>query len=148
MVLASLHRSNWDTMAVGVPLRHRRLRPMAKIELYGNPLMAWLLRRAGAFPVRRGQGDAEAVATALAILREGGLLAMFPEGTRNPSGKARPTPAPRAWPWPATPPSSPSRSPGPTTCACGRRASPASGWPTARRSGLTTWREPACDGRG
>jgi 1-acyl-sn-glycerol-3-phosphate acyltransferase len=89
VVLASLHRSNWDTMAVGAPLRHRRLRPMAKIELYRNPLMAWLLRRAGAFPVRRGQGDAEAVATALAILREGGLLAMFPEGTRNPSGKAR-----------------------------------------------------------
>jgi 1-acyl-sn-glycerol-3-phosphate acyltransferase len=89
VVLASMHRSNWDSMAVGVPLRHRRLRPMAKIELYRNPAMAWLLRRAGAFPVRRGQGDAEALATALAILREGGLLAMFPEGTRNRSGTAR-----------------------------------------------------------
>ena len=89
VVLASLHRSNWDTMSVGVPLKHRTLRPMAKIELYRNPLMAWLLRRGGAFPVRRGQGDAEAVATALAILREGGMLAMFPEGTRNRDGKAR-----------------------------------------------------------
>jgi 1-acyl-sn-glycerol-3-phosphate acyltransferase len=62
---------------------------MAKIELYRNPVMAWILRRSGAFPVHRGQGDAQAVATALAILREGGLLAMFPEGTRNRAGKAR-----------------------------------------------------------
>jgi 1-acyl-sn-glycerol-3-phosphate acyltransferase len=54
---------------------------MAKTELvearYGR-----LLVRLGAFPVRRGQADAEALETARVILRQGGLLALFPEGTR------------------------------------------------------------------
>jgi 1-acyl-sn-glycerol-3-phosphate acyltransferase len=38
--------------------------------------------RLGAFPVRRGQSDADALETAGTILRQGGLLALFPEGTR------------------------------------------------------------------
>jgi hypothetical protein len=54
---------------------------MAKMELiearYGG-----LLVRLGAFPVRRGESDAEALETATVILRQGGLLALFPEGTR------------------------------------------------------------------
>ena len=89
VVLASLHRSNFDTFLIAVPPRWRRLRPMAKIELYGNPALAWVLRNAGAFPVRRGEGDREAIATAIRILRDGGTVAMFPEGTRNRDGQAR-----------------------------------------------------------
>ena len=54
---------------------------MAKTELiearYGR-----LLVRLGAFPVRRGQADADALETARVILSQGGLLALFPEGTR------------------------------------------------------------------
>jgi 1-acyl-sn-glycerol-3-phosphate acyltransferase len=54
---------------------------MAKTELvqarYGP-----LLVRLGAFPVRRGEADADALETARTILRQGGLLALFPEGTR------------------------------------------------------------------
>ena len=54
---------------------------MAKTELiqarYGR-----LLVRLGAFPVRRGEADADALETARTILRQGGLLALFPEGTR------------------------------------------------------------------
>ena len=38
--------------------------------------------RLGAFPVRRGESDAEALATARVILDDGGLLSLFPEGTR------------------------------------------------------------------
>jgi 1-acyl-sn-glycerol-3-phosphate acyltransferase len=54
---------------------------MGKVELFEGP---WgrLLVRLGAFPVRRGQADAEALETARTILRQGGLLALFPEGTR------------------------------------------------------------------
>jgi 1-acyl-sn-glycerol-3-phosphate acyltransferase len=89
VVLASLHRSNFDTFLVGVPPRWRKLRPMAKIELYRNPVMAWILRSAGAFPVRRGEGDRAAIATAIRILRAGGTVAMYPEGTRNRDGHAR-----------------------------------------------------------
>jgi 1-acyl-sn-glycerol-3-phosphate acyltransferase len=54
---------------------------MAKTELiqarYGK-----LLVRLGAFPVRRGQADADALETSRIILNQGGLLALFPEGTR------------------------------------------------------------------
>jgi 1-acyl-sn-glycerol-3-phosphate acyltransferase len=54
---------------------------MAKTELiearYGR-----LLVRLGAFPVRRGRSDADALETARVILEQGGLLALFPEGTR------------------------------------------------------------------
>jgi 1-acyl-sn-glycerol-3-phosphate acyltransferase len=89
VVLASLHRSNFDTFLLGVPPRWRHLRPMAKVELYKNPVVAWILRHAGAFPVRRGEGDREAIATAIRILRDGGTVAMFPEGTRNRDGQAR-----------------------------------------------------------
>jgi 1-acyl-sn-glycerol-3-phosphate acyltransferase len=89
VVLASMHRSNFDTFLVAVPPRWRRLRPMAKIELYRNPALAWVLRNAGAFPVRRGEGDREAIATAIRILRDGGTVAMYPEGTRNRDGQAR-----------------------------------------------------------
>jgi 1-acyl-sn-glycerol-3-phosphate acyltransferase len=54
---------------------------MAKVELFKGPL-AWLLPRLGAFPVRRGEADAEALTTARAILGSGGLVVVFPEGTR------------------------------------------------------------------
>ena len=57
------------------------MRYMAKAEPLRGPL-AWLLPRLGAFPVRRGEADAEAVGTALAILAQGGLVVVFPEGTR------------------------------------------------------------------
>jgi 1-acyl-sn-glycerol-3-phosphate acyltransferase len=87
VVLASLHRSNWDSLAVGVPLR-RRMRPMAKVELMRAPVLGTLLRHGGAFPVRRGENDTQAIASALTLLRRGELLLMFPEGTRNRDGKA------------------------------------------------------------
>jgi 1-acyl-sn-glycerol-3-phosphate acyltransferase len=87
VVIASLHRSNWDSLAVGVRLP-RRMRPMAKIELMRAPVLGWFLRHGGAFPVRRGETDTQAIASALSILRAGGLLLMFPEGTRNRDGRA------------------------------------------------------------
>jgi 1-acyl-sn-glycerol-3-phosphate acyltransferase len=54
---------------------------MAKTEIFRGPL-AWLLVRLGAFPVRRGEADAEAMQTARAILEQGGVVVLFPEGTR------------------------------------------------------------------
>ncbi|HEY1369600.1 MAG TPA: lysophospholipid acyltransferase family protein [Gaiellaceae bacterium] len=85
-VLASNHLSNFDPWPLGMPLwpRHH-LRFMAKSELYWWPLTL-VLNAAGAFPVRRGQADHEAIETAVRLAREGYPVAMFPEGTRRRKG--------------------------------------------------------------
>src|SRR4029453_8510235 len=79
-IVAPNHKSFWDSFFIGVCTR-RHVRFMAKTELiearYGR-----LLVRLGAFPVRRGRADADALETARIVLRQGGLLALFPEGTR------------------------------------------------------------------
>jgi len=85
-VLACNHVSSFDPWAIGVPLWPKRfLRFMAKSELYWWPLGP-LLSAAGAFPVRRGQQDAAAIATAVRLAQEGNVVAMFPEGTRRTKG--------------------------------------------------------------
>jgi len=86
LVLACNHLSSFDPWPLGMPLWPRRwLRFMAKSELYWWPLRL-LLDRAGAFKVRRGLGDRQAVETAIRLAREGHVVVMFPEGTRRTKG--------------------------------------------------------------
>jgi len=85
-VLAANHTSNFDPWPLGIPLLpHRQLRFMAKSELF-NPVLAPLLRAGGAFKVRRGEGDLDALRTAAELAREGEIVVMFPEGTRQNKG--------------------------------------------------------------
>jgi 1-acyl-sn-glycerol-3-phosphate acyltransferase len=85
-VLACSHVSNLDPWPLGLPLWPRRgLRFMAKSELYWWPAK-YVLDGAGAFPVRRGLGDVEAIETAVRLAREGHAVVMFPEGTRRTKG--------------------------------------------------------------
>jgi 1-acyl-sn-glycerol-3-phosphate acyltransferase len=85
-VLAANHTSNFDPWPLGIPLFPRRyLRFMAKIELF-NPLLKPLLNAGGAFPVRRGEADHQAIETAVRLAREGDVVVMFPEGTRRRKG--------------------------------------------------------------
>ena len=85
-VLACNHVSSLDPWPLGLPLWPRRwLRFMAKSELYWWPLRL-VLNGAGAFKVRRGLGDREAIELALELARDGHVVAMFPEGTRRAKG--------------------------------------------------------------
>jgi 1-acyl-sn-glycerol-3-phosphate acyltransferase len=85
-VLAANHTSNFDPWPLGIPfLPRRQLRFMAKAELF-NPVLAPILRAGGAFKVRRGEGDVEAMRTAAELAREGEIVVMFPEGTRQRKG--------------------------------------------------------------
>jgi 1-acyl-sn-glycerol-3-phosphate acyltransferase len=85
-VLACNHVSSFDPWPLGLPLwPKRQLRFMAKSELYWWPL-TYILNGAGAFPVRRGQRDAQAIETAIELVRAGHPVAMFPEGTRRRKG--------------------------------------------------------------
>ena len=85
-VMAANHESNFDPWPLGMPLLPRRwLRFMAKSELYWWPLTL-VLDGAGAFKVRRGTGDLEAIETAVELVRVGEVVVMFPEGTRRKKG--------------------------------------------------------------
>jgi 1-acyl-sn-glycerol-3-phosphate acyltransferase len=85
-VLAANHVSNFDPWPLGMPVWPGRfLRFMAKSELYWWPLGP-LINAVGGFPVRRGQADAEAIATAVRLCRKGHVVTMFPEGTRRRKG--------------------------------------------------------------
>ena len=85
-VLAANHTSNFDPWPLGLPLFPRRqLRFMAKSELWWFPLRL-VLAAGGAFPVRRGEGDMEAIRTAAELCREGEMVVMFPVGTRRTKG--------------------------------------------------------------
>ena len=84
-VVAANHTSNLDPWPLAIALEPRQLHFMAKSELW-KPGLRTLLRWGGAFPVRRGEGDVEAMNTAVRLCREGRVMAMFPEGTRRSKG--------------------------------------------------------------
>ena len=79
-IVAPNHKSFFDSFFIALATR-RHLRFMGKSELFEGRA-GRLLVRLGAFPVRRGKSDADALETAREVLRQGGLLALFPEGTR------------------------------------------------------------------
>ncbi|HST16880.1 MAG TPA: lysophospholipid acyltransferase family protein [Gaiellaceae bacterium] len=85
-VLASNHASNFDPWPLGAAFfPGRYLRFMTKSELFWWPLKV-LLDWGGAFPVRRGEADVQAIQTAVELCRQGHVVVMFPEGTRRRKG--------------------------------------------------------------
>lgn len=85
-ILCSNHLSNNDPIFLAVAQR-RQIYYMAKVELFKNPIIGWILRKCGAFPVQRGAGDGKAINQAETIIKEGKLLGIFIEGTRSKTGE-------------------------------------------------------------
>ncbi|HEU4399441.1 MAG TPA: lysophospholipid acyltransferase family protein [Actinomycetota bacterium] len=81
VILASNHRSNLDPVLLAAAVR-RPVAFMAKVELFVWPL-GWILRFIGQFPVQRGGIDREALRRTSDVLARGGVLGLFPEGTRG-----------------------------------------------------------------
>jgi 1-acyl-sn-glycerol-3-phosphate acyltransferase len=89
VILAANHLSNYDVFPLQFALP-RTIFFMGKEELFRNPIMDWLLRQLGGFPVYRGERDEWAVRHAQSILEHGQVLGMFPEGSRSQGIGLRP----------------------------------------------------------
>ena len=85
------HDSYWDPVAVGIAGRHRRqIRALAKSSLWDVKPLAPILNGMGQIPIRRGEGDAAALAAAIEQLQNGACIGIFPEGTRALGRELRP----------------------------------------------------------
>ncbi len=82
IIFCSNHRSNHDAPLIYIA-QNRKLTFMAKDSLFRFKPFGWLLKKLGAFPIKRGAGDIGAVKKAIEIVEAKGALVMFPEGTRN-----------------------------------------------------------------
>jgi 1-acyl-sn-glycerol-3-phosphate acyltransferase len=79
LVLAPNHFSQMDHFFIGACLR-RQVRFMAKSQMFGPPVLTYIYKHGGVFPVRRGRHDEEAFKTAYTILDQGEMLLVYVEG--------------------------------------------------------------------
>jgi 1-acyl-sn-glycerol-3-phosphate acyltransferase len=86
LILAPNHFSQMDHFFIGLYLR-RQVRFMAKSQMFGPPVLTYVYKHGGVFPVRRGQHDEEAFQTAFTILEQDGMLLVYAEGGRSRSGE-------------------------------------------------------------
>ncbi len=86
LIVVSNHLNNADPPILGAGIARRRIRFMAKIELFKYPF-GIVPRLYGAFPVRRFEADMGALLAAERLLKRAEVLGMFPEGTRSKTGK-------------------------------------------------------------
>ena len=80
LLVAANHLSWYDPIILALVLP-RRVWFFAKMEVFRWPIVGWLCQLTGQIPVHRGEGDRAALEKALAYLREGKALIVFPEGT-------------------------------------------------------------------
>ncbi len=85
VLLTPNHFSQMDHFFAGVFLR-RKLRFMAKSQVFGPPLLTQICSHGGVFPVRRGYRDEEAFRTVHAIFDRGGSVLVYAEGGRSRTG--------------------------------------------------------------
>jgi len=89
VLLCSNHISVLDPITVGIRI-NRKIKFMAKAELFKVPVLGPVITKLGAFPVKRGGVSKESIKTSLTILRNGEMMGIFPEGTRHSdSGAAK-----------------------------------------------------------
>lgn len=82
-LLCANHVSGWDPIVIALSLpRDSRLTVMAKDQLFRIPVLGFLLKKLGIFPVKRGGNDLTSIKTAMKVLSGGNRLLVFPEGTR------------------------------------------------------------------
>ena len=86
LVVVANHGSHLDPPLLGHALG-RPVAFMAKAELFEVPILGSIIRACGAYPVRRGASDREAIRTATAKLQDGWATGVFLDGTRQSDGR-------------------------------------------------------------
>lgn len=88
VILASNHQSFIDSIFLPLSVR-RRVTFVAKAEYFESRKTAWFFRAVGMIPLKRDGGSASerALAAAREVLLSGGVLGIYPEGTRSPDGR-------------------------------------------------------------
>lgn len=89
LIVACNHLSYLDPPIMGC-LCPRRVRYMAKKELFSIPVLGTMIRGLGAYSVDRRGSATGAIKRSLQVLQTGGVVGIFPEGTRNRSGTVTP----------------------------------------------------------
>lgn len=88
-VLTCTHTSNMDPILLNIYF-NKKIRFLAKKELFKNKLSAWFFRKLGAYPVDRDHPDIAAFKYSLSVLKDNKILGIFPEGTRNKNHDDKP----------------------------------------------------------
>jgi 1-acyl-sn-glycerol-3-phosphate acyltransferase len=88
VILASNHQSFIDSLFIPLCVT-RRVTYLAKAEYFDDPRTAWFFRAVGQIPIRRDGGSVSdrALVAACDVLDAGGVLGVYPEGTRSPDGR-------------------------------------------------------------
>lgn len=87
LIVASNHLSNIDPPVVGVGVGVRELHYLAREDLFqGMKFFAWLITRLNAIPLKKGGTSIEAFKRVIGLLKKGGAVVIFPEGTRSKTG--------------------------------------------------------------
>jgi len=84
-ILVANHIHLFDPPVLGAVLP-RVIIFLAKRELFHTPVLNWIVSHYKALPLRRGEPDRQALRRALVVLRNGGVIGIFPEGTRSRTG--------------------------------------------------------------
>lgn len=88
VIIAPNHISNFDPLCTGVMVDHAKRRPrfLAKASLWRVPVLRWIFSNAKQIPVERGSGRKEPFDAAIAALKRGECVVLYPEGTitKNP----------------------------------------------------------------
>lgn len=81
-IVAINHTCAFDPVFVSMPKNVPPLHFMAKVELFKNPVVGWVIKHLYGFPVKRGKGDTSAIEYGEKIIEEGHVMAICPEGKR------------------------------------------------------------------
>lgn len=91
LLIVGNHDSYWDPVVIGIgAIRRRQIRALAKSSLWKVKGLDKVLDGMGQIPIMRGSGDAGALDAAIAELRGGSCIGVFPEGTRSLGRTLRP----------------------------------------------------------